>query len=358
MKKLLFSFLASPIICFSQPNYTYKNLALEGGGIRGLAYAGAFTVLQQKGILQNIEKVAGSSAGAIAGMMLSVGYNAKEIDSMMLDLPVQQFNDGKGGALGKYKRVKNNYGIYKGERFEEWLQELVGYKTGNALLTFEELHTLKEKNIGFKDLYVTGTNLSRQQLQIFSVEHSPKMPIALAVRISGSIPFYFQPVALNDNFERIEKGDTSSFVNFFIDGGMICNYPISMFDSCEDSNNPLNCFTAKLNPQTLGIKLERPEQIDSLKNNSISIPPYDPKNLHEYFAAFSNLLIETLSRKYPNLENEKGRTIYISYGDIQSKPRRMKPEEKKLLYDNGVKAALEFFETKNVTTLYQTPSAK
>jgi len=165
-KHLLFLLAVIPGFCFAQVNYTYKNLALEGGGVRGLAYAGVFTVLQQKGILQKIEgilqkieNVAGSSAGAIAGLMLAVGYNANEIDSLMFGLPVQQFNDGKGGALGKFKRVKRNYGIYKGEKFEEWLMEIVAFKTGNPLLSFEELHALKEKNIAYKDLYVTKTSM-------------------------------------------------------------------------------------------------------------------------------------------------------------------------------------------------------
>lgn len=359
MKYILFFCLCLPVRSTAQPIPPYQNLALEGGGIRGIAYAGVFAVLEQKGILQNIEKVAGSSAGAIAGLMISLGYQAGEIDSMMAELRIQEFNDGGGGALGKYIRVKNNYGLYKGERFEKWLQMLVAGKTGNPLLSFAALHQLKQQNPLLKDLYVTGTNLSKQQLQIFSHEHSPQMPIALAVRISSSIPFYFEPIALNNRFEEIKKdADSSLEVNYYIDGGLLCNYPVGMFDSCENKENPLNCFDATLNPLTLGIKLERPEQIDSLKNNSIAIPPYHPQNLQEYFAAFSNLLIETLSRKYPNLANERGRTIYVSYGNIESTPRKMKPHEKKLLYDNGVKAALAFFDEASTTTLYQKPSAK
>ncbi len=66
MKKYLLFLILSPATLFSQPAYQYKNLALEGGGVRGLAYAGALEVLEQKNILQHIEKVAGSSAGAIA----------------------------------------------------------------------------------------------------------------------------------------------------------------------------------------------------------------------------------------------------------------------------------------------------
>ena len=63
MKKL-FIILLFPSFCFAQKKYDYKNLVLEGGGVRGLAYAGVFSVLEEKGILQQIEKVGGSSAGS------------------------------------------------------------------------------------------------------------------------------------------------------------------------------------------------------------------------------------------------------------------------------------------------------
>lgn len=341
--RFFFTLLLFPVITFAQPKTTYTNLALEGGGVRGLAYAGVISVLEKQGVLEHIDNVAGSSAGAIAGLLISVGYTAKEIDSIMQDLPVQQFNDGKGGLYGKYKRVKNDFGIYEGKKFEQWLQQLVKNKTGKPNLTFSELHQLHLKSAVYKDLYCTGTNLSRQQLEIFSYEHTPQMPVALAVRISGSVPLYFEPVALNDQKEIIKKGDDSSFINYYVDGGMLCNYPISMFDTCNGEENPLLCNTVKFNPHTIGIKLERPEQIDSLHKNNITIPPYDVNNFNQYLAAFSNLMIETLNRKYPNLENEKGRTIYVSQGNISPRVKKTKQQDKLLLFENGVKAATNFF---------------
>lgn len=343
MYKLLLLLLL-PAVSFSQPPKKYTNLVLEGGGVRGLAYAGVFSVLEEKQILLQIEKVGGSSAGAIAGFMVCLGYSAAEIDSMMQQLPVQQFNDGKGGLWGKYKRVKNDFGIYEGKKFELWLQQLAKIKTGNANISFKELHQLHVTNKNFKDLYCTGTNLSRQQLEIFSFEHTPDMPVALAVRISGGMPLYFEPVALDNQLKKIKKGDTASFINYYVDGGMLCNYPISLFDSCTNGANPLLSNSVKFNTATIGIKLERPEQIDSLQKNNITIPPYNVESFNEYLAAFSNLMIETLNRKYPNLENERGRTIYVSYGNIGSKVRKMKAEEKKLLYDNGAAAALNFLK--------------
>jgi len=317
---------------------------MEGGGVRGLAYAGVLTVLEQNGVLQQIENVGGSSAGAIAALLVSIGYTAAEIDSLMTELPIQKFNEGRGGLVGKYKRFKNDFGIYRGGTFEKWLQQLIQYKTGNPLLTFEQLHELHTRNSFYKDLYCTGTNLSRQQLEIFSYNNTPQMPLALAVRISSSIPLYFEPVALDNHLQKIKKTDSASFINYYVDGGMLCNYPISMFDTCEDGgSNPLTSAKVKFNTQTIGIKLERPQQIDSLNNNSIRIPAYDIDKLSEYLAAFSNLLMETLSRKYPGLENEKGRTIYVSQGNISSRVKRTKQQDKLLLYHNGIKAAKDFF---------------
>ena len=344
MKNLLLIFLFVPHLLFSQQQYQYTNLVLEGGGVRGIAYVGAFYVLDEKGVLPGIEKVAGSSAGAIAGLLLSVGYSVKEIDSIMYQLPVQQFNDGS--QVTALHRIKKRYGIYIGRKFELWLQQLVKQKTGNANLTFMQLHQLHLQDKKFRDLYCTGTNLSRQQLKIFSYENTPDVPVALAVRISGGIPIYYEPIALDDNDNLIKEEDTASFKNYFVDGGMLCNYPIDIFDTCENNagQNPLFCQHTKFNKQTLGIKLEREEQVNSIQNNNLSIPPYHIKKLNTYVEAFTNLLVETINRRYPNLENEMGRTIHISYGDIGSKPRKLKLEEKKTLIDNGVKAAREFFE--------------
>ena len=347
--KLMFIIILFPLSCFSQNNYPYKNLVLEGGGVRGLAYAGALSTLEKKGVLAHIKKVAGSSAGSIAALMISVGYSAKEIDSIMFELPVQQFNDGKYGVVGKYNRIKSDFGIYKGEYFEKWLQQLVKKKTGNASLTFKELHSLALQNSTYKELYCTATNISKQQLEIFSVEKTPDMPIALAVRISGSIPLYYEPIALNNQYKKISRKDSTTFINYFVDGGMLCNYPISIFDTCRFNINPLECTDLKFNKETLGIKMERPEQIDSLQKNSIAIPSYNINKLSDYLSALSNLMLETLNRKYPHLENEKGRTIYISHGNIHAKIRKMMPEEKLLLYNNGAKAVGEFFDKKLLT---------
>jgi NTE family protein len=230
MKCSLLFVLLFPVLVFSQNNYHYKNLVMEGGGVRGLAYPGALSVLEQKGILQNIENVSGSSAGAIAGLVVSLGYSSAEIDSVLQSLKIGEFNDGKF-FFGKIRRIRRQYGIYKGDAFEAWLNHLIEFKTGNPGLTFNDLHRMHLTDNKFKDFYCTGTNVSEQRLEVFSWKTRPSMKLKTAVHISSSIPFYFTPVPIDSLGNEVSLKDTLAAYDLYVDGGMLCNYPINMFDS-------------------------------------------------------------------------------------------------------------------------------
>lgn len=314
---------------------------MEGGGVRGLAYSGALEILEQKGILKDIDRVAGSSAGAIAGLMVALGYNSKDIDSILQTLKIQEFNDGKD-IFAKIRRVKKEYGVYKGDEFEKWLGDLIEFKTGSANTTFEELHQLHLSDKNFKEFYCTGTNITRQRLDILSWKSMPNMKLSTAVHISGCIPFYFKPVPIDSMGQEVSLKDTFSTYDLYVDGGFLCNYPINMFDSCADGGNPLTCENVIYNSQTLGLKLERGEQIDEFDKDNLAIAPYQITNMKQYTSAVMNLMMETINRK-PGLANEKGRTIYISYGDISGTPRKISLAKKKILHDSGVAAADKFF---------------
>lgn len=342
MKYILLFFLSIPLLVFSQNVYDYKNLVMEGGGVRGLAYSGALEVLEENGIIQNIDNVAGSSAGSIAGLVVSLGYSAHEIDSVLQSLKIGEFNDGKF-FVGRIRRIKNEYGMYKSDAFEAWLAHLIEFKTGNANLTFNDLHRMHLENNNFKDLYCTGTNISQQRLEIFSWKTWPEMKLKTAVLISSSIPFYFTPVSIDSLGNEVSLKDTMAKYDLYVDGGMLCNYPINIFDSCENGNDPLTCKNVIYNPQTLGLKLERGEQIKEFENGKTAIAPYQIKSMKQYSSAVMNLMMESINRKSLNLENERGRTIYISYGDISGRPRKIAAAERKILNDNGKEAANNFF---------------
>ncbi len=345
---MVFLLLIIPSFAFSQQNQQYRNLVLEGGGIRGLAYPGALQVLEEQGILDSIHNVAGSSAGAIAGIMIALNYSSHEIDSVLHSIKIQEFNDGRF-FIGKIKRVTKEYGVHKGEKLSDWIGNLIKYKTGHEDITFRGLYELHLKDRAFKNFYCTGTNISKQELEIFSWENWPDMKLKTAVHISSCIPFYFVPIAIDEQGNEVFIEKDSIKHDLYVDGGMLCNYPISIFDSCRSGGNPLLCNDVVFNPQTLGLKLERAEQIDLFKQNKTHLAPYEITNMKDYSAAVMNLLVETINRRSPELKNETGRTIYISHGDISGKPRKVSVKEKAELYNNGVSAANKFFHVKTTS---------
>lgn len=64
----------------------YKNLIFEGGGVRGTAYLGSIKALEEKDILKDIHRYAGTSVGAIYATILAIGYTSKEIRNILYDL--------------------------------------------------------------------------------------------------------------------------------------------------------------------------------------------------------------------------------------------------------------------------------
>ncbi len=103
-----------------------------------------------------------------------------------------EFNDGHFMFFGGFNRMRKNYGWYRGNKFNKWIEKLIEKKTSNRDITFIELH----KN-GYKDLYITASCLNKQKLIIFSYETYPTMKVKDAIRISMSIPLYFEAVFID-----------------------------------------------------------------------------------------------------------------------------------------------------------------
>src|SRR5690606_15357339 len=59
-----------------------KNVVFEGGGVLGIAYLGALKYLDETNRLNKIERVAGTSIGAITACLLSFNTSYNEIKKM------------------------------------------------------------------------------------------------------------------------------------------------------------------------------------------------------------------------------------------------------------------------------------
>lgn len=320
--------MARPTTAQTTPT-TYRNLVFEGGGVRGIAYVGALRVLQERRILADIQRVGGTSVGAVTALLMALGYTPDEMETVLMTLNIGQFNDGRWLFVGGFARTSKRYGWYRGERFERWLESLIARKTGNPNLTFAQLHALRTNHPGTCDLYVTGTNLTAQKSVVFSYECTPDMPLKTAVRISMSVPLYFGAVFLDETNQPVQRPKRGKSYQIFVDGGLTANYPIALFDT-----------NGVINRQTLGLKLERPEQLRPGQSTGV-IAPYTIHSLGDYVSAFYNYALENLNR-HPALET--GRTIYISTEGITPRVRRMTDKQRSSLINSGKQGAMLSFQ--------------
>ncbi|MEJ7694415.1 patatin-like phospholipase family protein [Daejeonella sp.] len=313
----------------------YENIVFEGAGMRGIAYTGVLRQFEKSGISNNIKKVGGTSAGAITALMFSLGYNSDEIYDIISGTKFQKFNDGEFIFFGGFSRLNGKYGWYKGDNFIKWLEKIIKSKTGNSEITFKEL---QEK--GFKQLYVTGTSMNKQKLLIFSSETYPQMKVKDAVRISMSIPLYFEAVFIDSIGRVYKKHRGVENLDVVVDGGIMGNFPIFMFDSIglDSLNNKIRIPNYK----TIGVRIDSDLQIksDSLDKELV---PVQISNISDYLQAFYLIVLENLNRN-KLIPEDWERTISVSSAGISPKIRKLTKEEKEALILSGEQHTLEFIK--------------
>ena len=260
------------IIVCGQAKPVIKNLVFEAAGIRGIAYCGAIKEMESRKLMSDVEKVSGTSSGAIMALAVSLGYTGQEIENLIGNTNFKKFNDGNFLFVGGISRVKKYFGWYKGKKLEKWLAEMIKHKTGNADITFVELHQK-----GFKDLYVTGTCLTKQRPVIFSYESYPNMKVRDAIRISTAIPLYFEAVFMDSSGNVLNHPKEKQGLDVMVDGGFLENFPIHVFDITQ----PDSC--------TIGFRIDPDAQIKNDRENQI-LADMPTENLKEYMLAFYNIV--------------------------------------------------------------------
>ena len=293
------------------------DLVCEGGGVKGVALAGAITYLQEHGY--EFKKIAGNSAGSIFASLVAVGYTGYELKEISFALDFKNFMDktslSKIPLAGPFLSIVKNKGIFKGDALENFMEEKLKAKG-------------KTK---FKDISIDGTS----PLKIITADSTRKelvvlpddlvkynidplnFSIAKAVRMSISIPFIFKPILIEDN-------DKSSFM---VDGGLISNFPVWLFDVKDKPRWP-----------TFGLRLisdseQRTTQAKETKTIS-------------YIFNIMKIVLSCNEEAFLN-NKDSVRTIDIPTFDINTLDFSLSQEKKKKLFNSGYNAAKEFLDKWN-----------
>lgn len=208
-----------------QPRHV--NLVFQGGGIRGIAYAGA---LESMPDFCHIHAVAGTSAGAIVAGLLAIGKNGSELGDILRDpamfkllrpadsertqrlvavfkdlrallrdterlklLPLLRLQRKHKHIFEDIRTVWKQRGLHQSGDLREWLERVFGQMTfGDIILD---------------DLKIVAADVSSQKYVIYDRERNKGMLIAEAVHASVSIPIFFCPYMNGPNH--------------FVDGGIL-----------------------------------------------------------------------------------------------------------------------------------------
>lgn len=190
----------------------------SGGGVKAYSFIGALEVIEKKGI--TFERVAGSSAGALTASLIAAGYQSDELERLFLNMPLASFLQESSLSrmvpFFKWISLYFTLGLYKGDKMEEWISEVLARK---GVRTFEDLKT------GYLKIVVSDLTLGRMvvipdDLPRFYQMDGESFPVARAVRISATIPYFFKPYIL-------KRGSKKR--NILVDGGLLSNFPIWLF---------------------------------------------------------------------------------------------------------------------------------
>lgn len=219
------------------------DLVCEGGGVKGIGLAGAVTALAEAGYA--FPRVAGSSAGAVVACLVAAlqaaGEPVSRLGEVVGAVDYRRFRDpsrlGRLPLVGRAIAVLAQDGLYEGAYLERFLTGALGdlgvhtfadLRIGSASAVLEGV----PEGRGYR-LVVTASDLSRRRLVRLPWDlpdygaDPDAYSVARAVRASAAIPLFFQPV----------RQSTPTGTASWVDGGLLSNFPVGLFDR-GDSLDP------------------------------------------------------------------------------------------------------------------------
>ena len=227
-------------------------LCFSSGGIKGFSFIGVIKkLIEYKKIdLDKINMYVGTSAGSMISFFLILGFTIEEISDFVISFNFSKLN-GEIDCIN----LLENFGINNGERMKLVFIKILELKLNVKDITFIELFNKTQKK-----LLIVGTNLSKGQEELFSIDTTPNMSVITAIRISSSVPIIFTPVLYNNSL--------------YVDGALVNNFPINY---CPKD-------------KTFGI------YIKSCNEN------FEVDSIQSFIVKCLNVTLDTISKKNLNLE--------------------------------------------------------
>jgi NTE family protein len=322
----------------------YADGVFEGGGVRGVAFLGALRCCSDLGI--QWRKLAGTSAGAITAAVLATDLSIDDLEELLGQLDYSIFLTQKSSPLilnGDpaddlqspvwtllFLTLSRQMGEYSSLPFRLWLEETLNR---GKLRTFADVKKILKE----RELKVVISNLSRGEMLVIpddlqrresadspalheelGYRNAEDFSVAEAVRLSMSIPLFFEPGKLGNDL--------------IVDGGILSNFPLWIYDRQAGSTPiPPRWFT-------FGFRL-----VDTGIESQIKI---------QHPVSILSAMFTTMMRardRYHQREMDKGRVINIDVTEakVTTTDFNLDAQQKAQLYRLGYLQTKRFFLSSN-----------
>jgi NTE family protein len=311
----------------------------RGGGVKGLGLAGALCGFAEHPTkpIKTWQCVAGASAGAIIACYLATGHDAAEMLELMKKTNFSSFADFPlHSKLLGVTRLPFKHGLAPGHAFERWFDEVLDGATFGPLRKHTENGAAPDWSLKLIAVDVTKRRLLvlPDDLVFYREPKSSALidpdafKISRAARMSMSIPYFFDPIQLED-----QDGTTCVVV----DGGTLSNFPVWLFDV-----DPAVTRRPPTRP-TFGFTLEHGR---GLGGGLSTLHGFEPWAIRFGFDIFHTAQ-EAWDARFVS-HSTRVRTVTVDAGDVATTEFNLSKEKQELLIENGRKAARTFLDQFNL----------
>ena len=304
--------------------------------MKGIGLGGAVTALMRAGY--EFERVAGTSAGAIAGSLLAAGISERGLVEAMARLDYARVPDRglpKIPILSEGISLLHAAGAYQGDYIHGFVRDELGRLGVRTFADLRRTDDGDDPNLPPERRYalvVMATDVTRGRLLRLPWDYAllgldpDEQLVADAVRASISIPLYFEPVIVRDG----ETGEPTTLV----DGGVLSNYPIEIFDRTDLRPPRWPTLGIKVVP---GLPAGDPELFPG-----IALPALPPVKLLERVVATA---IVGNDQTYAERPCVRRRTISVDTSAVGVVEFDASEEQRATVIANGTAAAERFLQT-------------
>ncbi len=312
----------------------HADLVLEGGGVKASALIGAMAALGDAPDPYAFHRIAGTSAGAIVAGLVAAGHDVARARNLMAELDFTRFEDEKGflahvPALGPLAGLLFHQGLYAGDFLHHWLVDSLadrGVHTWGDLKQDDPRSALPPSQ-RYK-LVVIVSDVSRGLMLRLPWDYEEWLGIdpdsvlvADAIRASASIPFFFRPWIMAAN-----PAVTGHDHIVCADGGLLSNFPMSIFD--RDDGRPARW-------PTIGVKLSGKSNIRS--------QDWRPDNTNLQLAkSLLSTMMGAHDRAYISDPQASSRTIFVDTSNYRATDFHLTAGDKEAMYAEGLAAGTNF----------------